>query len=159
MYSKVKKRIWIVAAAFILVAATLVIFDMNTHFLFLRDAESRKIYARFPLSDGDTFSVTFVHSVNQSPVTDYYKIGANNELVLYATKFHAFGAGMPESWPPNAQVQTSPDGIYATNLQITLPNVTYIVGTVSDHILTIGDKTISLRDLCGKNAEVLFTLT
>jgi len=97
--------------------------------------------------------------VNQSPVTDYYKRGEGNTLVLYATKFHAFGAGIPESWPADAKVETSSDGIYVTNLHITLPDVTYIVGTVSDHTLGIGDETVSLRDLCGKNAEVLFKLT
>jgi hypothetical protein len=29
------------------------------------------------------------------------------------------------------------------------------VGTVSDHLLTIGGETVSLRDLCGRNAHIV----
>ena len=65
---------------------------------------------------------------------------------------------MPESWPEGVTVKTTPDGIIAENLNIKLNEVCYIVGTVSDHILTINGKTISLRELCGKNTEVLFKL-
>ena len=157
MHVSVKKLIWTAAAAFILVAA-LALF-LHTPSLVLKDAETGKTIARFPLSDTDTFSVTFVHSVNQSPITDYYKKGEGNALLLFATKYHAYGAGIPESWPEDAHVETSTEGIYVSNLHITLPEVTYIVGTVSDHTLQIGDTTISLRDLCGKNAEVLFKLS
>ena len=159
MHSTVKKLIWTAAAAFILVAALLIISALRPPALILQDADSGKEYARFPFEENDSFSVTFIHSVNQSPVSDYYRRGENNQLICYATKFHAFGAGIPESWPEGAKVETSPDGIFVTNLHIVLPDVTYIVGTVSDHTLVIGEETVSLRDLCGRNAEVLFTLT
>lgn len=159
MHSTVKKLIWTAAAAFILVAALLIISALRSPALILQDADSGKEYARFSFKEHDSFSVTFIHSVNQSPVTDYYRRGENNQLICYATKFHAFGAGIPESWPEGAKVETSPDGIFVTNLHIVLPDVTYIVGTVSDHTLVIGGETVSLRDLCGRNAEVLFTLT
>ncbi len=159
MHSSVRKLIWTAAAAFILVAALLIALIPRPGFLLLRDAESGKKYARFPFDEKGSFSVTFVHSVNQSPVTDFYRRGDDNQLICYATKFHAFGAGIPESWPEGAKVETSPEGILVTDLHIALPDVTYIVGTVSDHTLVIGEDTVSLRDLCGKNAEVLFTLT
>ncbi len=157
MHSSVRKLIWTAAAAFILVAA-LAIFTPAPS-LVLKNAETGKTIARYPLSDADTFSVTFVHSVNQSPITDYYKRGEGKSLELFATKYHAYGAGIPESWPEDAHVETSKNGIYVSNLHIMLPDVTYIVGTVSDHTLSIGDETISLRDLCGKNTEVLFKLS
>ena len=35
-------------------------------------------------------------------------------------------------------------------------NVGYIVGTVSDHVLTVNGQEISLRGLCGRNAAVRF---
>lgn len=37
-----------------------------------------------------------------------------------------------------------------------MPNLQYIVGTVSDHILTVNGEEISLRDLCGRNSLVRF---
>lgn len=36
-------------------------------------------------------------------------------------------------------------------------HLSYIVGTVSDHTLTIRNREISLRDLCGRNTTVEFT--
>ncbi|MBE7062164.1 MAG: DUF1850 domain-containing protein [Clostridia bacterium] len=158
MHSSLKKRTWVAAAAFILVAAACVSFLVRPTRLILQDVETGKTYASYRLRENDTFSVTFVHSVNQSPVTDYYRKGDGNTFILYATKYHAYGAGIPESWPEDAVMETSADGIYVTNLHIVLPDVTYIVGTVSDHTLVIGDETVSLRDLCGRNAEVLFKL-
>ena len=35
-----------------------------------------------------------------------------------------------------------------------IPDLIYVVGTVSDHVLAIGEDEISLRDLCGRNAKV-----
>ena len=45
-----------------------------------------------------------------------------------------------------------------TGFDITYDPLRYIVGTVSDHILTIDGKEISLRDLCGRNARVVFEI-
>jgi hypothetical protein len=40
-----------------------------------------------------------------------------------------------------------------------MDDLVYFVGTVSDHTLTLGDgEEISLRDLCGRNAMVRFSL-
>lgn len=159
MRSSVRKLIWVAAAAFLLVAAVALSLHLSTPSLVLTDRESGKTFARFSFDDDDTFSISFIHSVNQSAVTDYYRRGEDNSFILYATHFHAYGAGIPESWPEGAIVETSPAGIHVRNLHISLPDVTYIVGTVSDHTLTIGEKNISLRDLCGQNAEVLFILS
>jgi hypothetical protein len=37
-----------------------------------------------------------------------------------------------------------------------MDNLSYIVGTVSDHTLYINNESISLRELCGRNATVRF---
>lgn len=158
MRSSVRKLIWLTAAALLLVAALFLHSNHSTPSLLLTDRESGRKIASFPLRENETFSITFIHSVNQSPVMDYYRREKDNIFSLYATHFHAFGAGMPEVWPEGAHVETSESGIHVSNLNITLTDFTYIVGTVSDHTLTIGDKTISLRELCGQNTEVLFTL-
>ncbi len=43
-----------------------------------------------------------------------------------------------------------------SNINKKIDHLTYFVGTVSDHILRIEDKEISLRDLCGKGAHIEF---
>ena len=160
MKCSVKKLILTAAAALVLVAAVIMTVSIigSKPKLVLKDRETGKIYAEYELKDGETFSVSFIHSVNQSEVVDYYRRGEDGKIICYANRFHSFGAGMPESWPEYAVVETTEDGILVSNLDIELDNMTYIVGTVSDHVLEIGGQKISLRDLCGRNAEVTFEL-
>lgn len=154
-----KKPVWTKAAAFISVAALIFALVLcNKPVLVLINAENGKVFKTFDFGYDDTFSVSFIHSVNQSEVVDYFKRGKSDKLICYKNKFHSFGAGMPESWPEGVKITTTSDGIFVDNLNIELDEVSYIVGTVSDHILEINGETISLRDLCGKNTEVLFKL-
>ena len=48
--------------------------------------------------------------------------------------------------------------VIITGFDITYDPLRYIVGTVSDHILTLGGEEISLRDMCGRNARVAFEI-
>lgn len=153
-----KNTVFIIAAASMIVAAIILITLKNKPTLILSDADTGKVYATFAFDYDDTFSVSFIHSVNQSEVIDYFKRGDNNKIICFKNKFHSFGAGMPESWPDGVTIETTHDGIIVNNLDIVLDDVTYVVGTVSDHILTVNNKTISLSELCGKNSEVLFKL-
>lgn len=152
------KSVWTKAAAFILVAALIFVIPQNKPVLLLTNAKTGKVIEKFEFGYNDTFSISFIHSVNQSEVVDYFKRGKDNKLICFKNKFYSFGAGMPESWSDGVTVTTTNDGIIVDNLDIELDNVTYIVGTVSDHILEINGKSISLRDLCGQNSEVLFKL-
>ncbi len=155
---KIFKSVWTKAAAFVLVVALILLTYHNKPVLVLENTKTGTVIETFDFTYDDVFSVSFIHSVNQSEVVDYFKRGKNNKLICFKNKFHSFGAGMPESWPDGVSVTTTPDGIYVENLDIQLDDVTYIVGTVSDHILEINGKIISLRDLCGQNTEVLFKL-
>lgn len=159
MKNSVKKLILTAAAALILVAAVIMIINVtDAPELVLKNRETGHIYAKYDFDYGQVFSVSFIHSVNQSEVVDYYRRGEDNKIICFANRFHSFGAGMPESWPDGAVVENDGDGILVSNLNIELDDMTYIVGTVSDHILELDGQKISLRDLCGKNAEVTFEL-
>ena len=42
--------------------------------------------------------------------------------------------------------------------EVKMPWLSYIVGTVSDHTLTLHGEEISLRELCGRNSKVAFSV-
>ena len=44
-----------------------------------------------------------------------------------------------------------------SGFNLEMPHLSYIVGTVSDHVLTLNGQEISLRELCGKNSTVAFS--
>jgi hypothetical protein len=61
---------------------------------------------------------------------------------------------MPADLEPGQTLSRDGEGLRITGFTASYRELTYIVGTVSDHILGIGNERISLRDLCGKNAHI-----
>ena len=105
------------------------------------------------MNDGDEFAVEFVHSVNQSPVREVYKI-EGNEIRAVSVRFFSFGAGMLSDIEEGQTMSRDGDAMIISGLNCGFAELDYIVGTVSDHLLFINGDTISLRDLCGKNAHI-----
>ena len=149
------------AAAAILVvaaAAILAVFLLREPKLVLSNDESGKVYARLPLRNGDSFSVTFRHSVNKSDVTEIYQ-RRGREIWLTGCVYYGFGAGVAEVLEPGWTLENGDNGeMIIGNIEMKMNDLTYIVGTVYDHILEINGERIILNDLCGKNAKVHFSI-
>jgi len=149
------------AAAAILVVAALALlglFLLREPKLVLSDQDSGRVFARLPLADGDSFSVTFRHSVNKSDVTEIYQ-RRGKEIWLTGCVYYGFGAGVAEELDPSWTLETGENGeMILGNIEMKMNDLSYIVGTVYDHILDIGGEKIILNQLCGKNAKVHFSV-
>jgi hypothetical protein len=121
--------------------------------LVISDAGSGRVYGRWPLEGEGEFSVEFIHSVNQSPVRDTFRV-ENGRIRPVAAKFYSFGAGMQAGLEDGQELTREGDAMIITGFKTSFSEIDYIVGTVSDHILFINDERISLRDLCGRNAHI-----
>ena len=125
--------------------------------LLLEDPRGEELYAAYDVAVGDSFSITFIHSVNQSPVIDVFEI---REDGIYGVKtiYYGFGAGVPTELEEGQILEYGEDGsMIISGIDVKLDNLIYRVGTVSDHTLSVnGGEEISLRDLCGRNARVAF---
>ncbi len=152
-----KKRLIAAAVLMIIItAAAFVISMLSAEYLVLYDSDTGKTYITEKAEDGLMFSVEFVHSVNQTPVKDTYII-ENGEIRAYSTTYRSFGAGVQTALEGNQKMTYDSDGnMIITGFDITYDPLRYIVGTVSDHVLTFGGEKISLRDMCGRNARVVF---
>jgi len=140
----------IVAAAFFLWAG-------GGH-LVLRGADTGKPYARYRLDEGEEFSITFIHSVNQTPVTDCYDADETGSIYLRRTIYYDFGAGVPFDLNEGEELSFEEDGaMVISGIDREIPDFVIFVGTVSDHTLAMEGKEVSLRDLCGRNAKVRIT--
>ncbi len=154
--AKAAAIILIIAAAFLIIAPT-------GHYLTLRNRDTGALYARYRIKEGERFSVTFVHSVNNYPLTDTYEI-ENGHIFVEETTYCSFGAGVQTELNPGEVLDKvyldRPDyrgwAMVIRNIHQNRDNVGYIVGTVSDHVLSIGGQDVSLRALCGRNAPVRF---
>ena len=120
-------------------------------YLEIRDAISSKVYGKFTVNR--EFAIEFVHSVNQSPVRETFGI-EDGRIRPLSARFSSFGAGMQSDLEEGQILSRDGDALVITGFKTSFMELNYIVGTVSDHLLLIDDKTISLRELCGRNAQI-----
>jgi hypothetical protein len=119
----------------------------------IRDAGSGRLYGNWLLEEGGEFAIEFIHSVNQSPVRETFKVQGRAIRPL-AVRFASFGAGMQSDLEPGQRLIRDGDFLVITGADRSFGELLYIVGTVSDHLLFIHGETLSLRELCGKNAHL-----
>jgi hypothetical protein len=119
----------------------------------IRDAASARVYGRWPLGESGEFSIEFVHSVHQSPVRETFRVEGSSVLPL-AARFYSFGAGMQSDLEEGQTMSRDGDAMLVRGFNASFRELNYIVGTVSDHLLIIGDEAVSLRELCGRNASI-----
>lgn len=158
---KNRKARFFTAAAIItaIIAAVLAYTFRSGDCLVLRNGDTNEELARFRVKEGDEFSVTFIHSVNQYPLTDVYQI-RDHKIYVVRTIYNNFGAGVQTEARGWAMTLTYDENLGRwsfSGFDKEMPYLSYIVGTVSDHTLTIHGKEISLRELCGRNSKVEFS--
>jgi len=119
----------------------------------LRDSESRKVYARYSLDKGGEFAIEFIHSVNQSPVRETFKLDGK-KIRTVSVRFYSFGAGMQAELEEGQMMRRDGDALIITGFDRVYGELHYIVGTVSDHVLVVNGEKVSLSELCGKNAHI-----
>ena len=167
-------------AAAILVIITLLaaafFYSGGSGYLVLKNEKTGEEISRYALRNGDSFSIGFIHSVNNSPVTDYYELRKDGIHVV-KTVYYGFGAGVQTELEEGQKLEYGEDGsMIITGFNRGPEEPLGFVGTVSDHILTLiprktlirrilayvtGEgkdmaQSISLRDLCGRSALVRF---
>lgn len=147
-----RKKVYLLGA--LLLLGGILLFSLKEKELLIRDQDTGEIYGSFDVEEGDVFSITFIHSVNKSPVTDRLIIRGKH-LEAYETIYSSFGAGVQTELRDGEELSYDEDGnMVISGFQQSYDSLNLIVGTVSDHILTIHGKEISLRELCGRNASV-----
>ncbi len=149
---------WLTGAAIVvtITASVFLWFTCSVPCLVLKNGDTGKIIRVFPVQEGDEFAVTFVHSVNKSPVTEVYRI-TRDGIYVVRTIYYAFGAGVLSELTDGQRLAYGADGgMIVSGFNRRLDPLSYIVGTVSDHTLQIGGEVISLREICGRNTTVHF---
>ncbi len=121
-------------------------------------SENDEVIRTFDVSEGAEFSVEFIHSVNKSPVKDVFVV-RDGKIYADRTIYATFGAGVQTEVEEGQTLGYDEEGnMIVSGFNMEFPRVNCIVGTVYDHVLEIGGESISLTELCGKNAHVYFEL-
>jgi hypothetical protein len=141
--------------AAVIAAFAVTVFFLLPPRLVIAETDSGHIFWKKNIHSGDEFAVEFIHSVNQTPVRDTFRVEG---LLIkpVSTLFYNFGAGMQSDLQDGQQMTRRGDALVISGFTQSFNELNFIVGTVSDHIFLFGDEEISLRDLCGRNAHLTF---
>ena len=123
------------------------------YYLEIRDSVSGKVYGKWLFDETGEFSIEFIHSVNQSPVRETF-VTEGKLIKIDSARFSSLGAGMTSCLVEGQMLNRDGDFLVLSGFNTSFDELNYIVGTVSDHLLLINEETVSLRDLCGRNAHI-----
>lgn len=111
------------------------------------------------VDDYKDFYISFIHSVNKTPVNEYYRI-ENNRFIVYKTTFYSYGAGMPDgSDNPNIQIIFNDDGLVEIdNINKEFSEFTYMVGTYAEHTMHTANESFKLEKYVEPQEPALFKI-
>jgi len=107
-------------------------------------AEDRLILGSIRVLDG--FRITFIHSINLSPVDEDFRIALDGTIILERMIFDQFSTGMPSGDDDGFVVK---DGRFVTYPGRSLNEIALRVSPLAGHTMTIRGKTVPLTRWAG----------
>jgi len=125
--------------------------------LVLRNDHSGAVVFIERLDEGSEFAISFIHSVNISPVKEIFMI-RDGQIVLTALEFYTFGAGMPTELEQEQTLTQLPDGgMRIDGFDREFSNLSYIIGYNTNHTLSLESHEIPLETLDRAGQPLLFS--
>ena len=101
------------------------------------------------ISPGDTFTLSFIHSVEKSEVTDYFRIDDDHRIILYQTEFGSLNTGLPAVVSEGEVFERTDRGFRLSGLRRVLPEIQLQVSEAYGGTLETGGTVVSLPALAG----------
>jgi hypothetical protein len=98
---------------------------------------------------GDTFTLSFTHSVEKSGVTDYFRIDGDCRIILYQTEFGSLNTGLPAVVAEGEVFERTGTGFRVSNLRRVLPEIWLQVSEAYGGTLAMKGKETFLPALAG----------
>jgi len=101
------------------------------------------------VSPGDTFTLSFVHSVEKSEVTDYFRIDDGYRIILYQTAFGSLNAGLPAVVSEGEVLERTGRGFRLSNMRREMPEIRLQVTEAWGGTLAVKGSEVFLPALAG----------
>ena len=102
------------------------------------------VLRRFPLPPGAEFTLSYIHSSDNTPVVDRFQVKDQGRIILLEERFAWYGSGL--AFHPRENIDLSQDWT-RTYLHRNMDPFYLRIGRVAGHILDIGDRRIALQDI------------
>lgn len=104
------------------------------------------------------FYVSFKHSVNRTPVNEYYMV-SDGVFILKKATFYSYGAGMPEAGEYGSSMPSIVNGMVEIgNINKEFEKFTYYAGTYADHSLNTSSSKIPFSQFVKPQTPVTFEI-
>jgi len=148
-----------VGLALALLLAFVLFIPSQRKFVILERKTGRILYYR-DVKPGDTFTITYTHSINKSPVDEIFEIGEDYSILLKKTVFHAFGVGTPavvgSEIGKGQTLSLFDDRVEIDNINKPIEQCVYFVGLIANHKFTMDNIEIPLKQLTEPQKAVQF---
>jgi hypothetical protein len=101
------------------------------------------------VAPGDTFTLSFAHSVEKSEVIDYFRIDGDYRIILYQTEFGSLNTGLPAVVTEGEVFERTGTGFRLSGLRRVLPDIDLQVSTAWGGTLAMKGKNVFLPALAG----------
>lgn len=121
------------------------------------DGGSGQVVCMKRVAPGDTFTLSFVHSVEKSAVTDYFRIDDNCRIILYQTEFRSLNTGLPAVVSEGEIFERTDGGFRLSGLKRVLPEIRLQVSAAYGGTLAMKGEEVSLPALAGDGPLLIST--
>ena len=125
--------------------------------LLVVDSKANRVLLRTPVRPGDSFTLSYLHSVAKSRVTGTFEVTRDYEISVKETTFGSFGPGLPDVRPGD-DYEVKGGVIRLKNLSQTFPELSFFVHPYTEHRLEIGGRTLDLSKEVEAGGRVSITL-
>jgi len=95
------------------------------------------------------FALGFIHSVELSPVWDYFRVDDSYRIILYETAIRSFNTGLPSTLTGEERLRRETDGYRISGVNRVLPSIDLWVHERTDNTLKLKDDSLKLYSLAG----------
>jgi hypothetical protein len=110
--------------------------------------EGSPVFVRI-VHPGSEFALGFIHSVELSPVWDYFRVDDSHRIILYETSIRSFNTGLPSTLTGEERLHRERDGYRISGVNRVLPSIDLWVHERTDNSLKINDDSLKLYSLAG----------
>jgi hypothetical protein len=153
-----RRLVWLALAGVFLAGAIYILYVSWRAELVVFDAKANRVLLRTPVRPGDSFTLSYIHSVAKSRVTGAFEVTPAYEISVRETTFGSFGPGLPDVRPgDDYQVK---DGLIRLKVNQTIPGpgLVFAVYPYTEHRLQVGDRTLDLSREVEAGGRVAITL-
>ena len=139
----------------LLALAALSLFIRSPYLVLSNAQTNRPLYAA-ALGEGETFSLSHIHSLHQTPVREIYE-HRDGQILLVALEFESFGAGLPEVLEHGQTLtRLETGGLRIDGIERPMPDFHMLIGHTAGHTLHIADQSIPLDTLDDPGQSIQF---